>query len=65
MNAKIKGALMTETGMGKGETKVVRAKKDEDEEDWVDEDEPEKMVDGEDCIKIMEEAATTALDGVT
>ncbi|KAL8759924.1 MAG: hypothetical protein Q9184_003484 [Pyrenodesmia sp. 2 TL-2023] len=65
MNAKIKGALMTETGMGKGETKAVGGKKDEDEEGWVDEDEPEKMVDEEVDMKIMKEAATTALDGVT
>ncbi|KAL8930638.1 MAG: hypothetical protein Q9208_000509 [Pyrenodesmia sp. 3 TL-2023] len=65
MNAKIKGALMTE--MGKGETKVVGGRKDEDEdeEEWVDEEEPEKMVDEEDDIKTMREAATTAPDGVT
>lgn len=72
MNAKIKGAFVTETSMVRGKAKVVEGKKGEDEEEWVDEDESEKMVEEEEeGIKITEQvgdrrnATNTALGGVT
>lgn len=51
MNAKIKGALTAEIGVGKGDMKALGDKNGRKEEEWVDEDEEVKMLDDEDGVE--------------